>query len=61
MDSLVAYLVAAMVGWVPAHAQPQESPDEVMDRYESIARDAATGLEHFQLGAVLANPTGMKR
>ena len=42
MDSLVAYLVAAMVGWVPVHAQPQESPDEVMDRYESIARDAAT-------------------
>jgi hypothetical protein len=42
MDSLVAYLVAAMVGWVPVYAQPQESRDEVMDRYESIARDAAT-------------------
>jgi hypothetical protein len=35
-------LVAAMVGWVPLYAQPNESHDEVMDRYESIARDAAT-------------------
>jgi hypothetical protein len=43
MDSLVAYLVAAMVGWVPVYAQPDhETRDEVIDRYESIARDAAT-------------------
>jgi hypothetical protein len=41
MDSLVAYLVAAMIGWVPLHAHaPSESPDEARARYESIARDA---------------------
>jgi hypothetical protein len=43
MDSLVAYLVAAMVGWVPLHVHaPRESPDQVQARYESIARDVAT-------------------
>jgi hypothetical protein len=43
MDSLVAYLVAAMIGWVPlqAHA-PSESSDAAQARYESIARDAAS-------------------
>jgi hypothetical protein len=43
MDSLVAYLVAAMVGWVPLHSQAQwESADDAQARYESIARDAAS-------------------
>jgi hypothetical protein len=42
MNSLVAYLVAAMTAWVPikAHAW-MESPEATMARYESIARDAA--------------------
>jgi hypothetical protein len=42
MDSLVAYLVAAMIGWVPLQSHlPSESVDEAQARYESIARDAA--------------------
>jgi hypothetical protein len=41
MDSLVAYLVAAMIGWVPLHVHaPAESIDDARARYESIARDA---------------------
>jgi hypothetical protein len=43
MESLVSYLVAAMLAWVPLHAHaPIESRDHVMARYESIARDVAT-------------------
>ena len=43
MDSLVAYLVAAMIGWVPLHAHaPSESNDDARARYESIARDVAS-------------------
>jgi hypothetical protein len=43
MESLVAYLVAAMIGWVPLHVHaPTESVDEVHARYESIARDVVT-------------------
>jgi hypothetical protein len=43
MDSLVAYLVAAMVGWVPLHVHaPMESPDQAQARYESIARDVVS-------------------
>jgi len=61
MDSLVAYLVAAMVGWVPAHAQPQESPDEVMDRYESIARDAATVALDPDEAPLFGGPDGRAR
>jgi len=40
MDSLVSYLVAAMIGWVPLHAHGHaETADELRARYESIARD----------------------
>ena len=40
MESLVSYLVAAMLAWVPPHAHaPVESRDHVLERYESIARD----------------------
>jgi hypothetical protein len=43
MESLVTYLVAAMVAWVPPHAQaPIESPEQVTARYENIARDLAS-------------------
>jgi hypothetical protein len=42
MESLVSYLVTAMMAWVPPHAHaPLESHDRVLQRYESIARDAA--------------------
>jgi hypothetical protein len=43
MDSLVSYLVAAMLAWVPAYSHaPSESPQHVVERYESIVRDLAT-------------------
>jgi hypothetical protein len=42
MESLVAYLVAAMVAWVPLYAHRTESADEARARYEVIARDAVT-------------------
>jgi hypothetical protein len=43
MESLVTYLVAAMVAWVPQYAHsPSESPADVQARYESIARDLAS-------------------
>ena len=43
MDSLVAYLVAAMIGWVPLHVHaPSESADVARERYESIAHDAVS-------------------
>ncbi len=43
MESLVSYLVAAMLAWVPpqSHA-PLETSEHVRARYDSIARDAAT-------------------
>ncbi len=42
MESMVAYLMAAMVAWVPLQAHASfESPDETRARYESIARDVA--------------------
>jgi hypothetical protein len=41
MDSLVAYLVAAMVSWVPVRNQALWEPaDAAQARYESIAADA---------------------
>jgi len=43
MDSLVTYLVTAMLSWVPLHAHaPYESPADTRDRYDSIARDVAS-------------------
>ena len=43
MESLVSYLVVAMLAWVPAYAHaPFESSGQVLERYESIARDLAT-------------------
>jgi hypothetical protein len=43
MESIVSYLLAAMMAWVPlqAHA-PLESQDDARARYEAIARDAAS-------------------
>jgi hypothetical protein len=43
MESLVTYLVAAMVAWVPLYVHPQtESSADVRARYESIARDLSS-------------------
>ena len=43
MESLVSYLVAAMISWVPLYAQPSaESPAVSQLHYESIARDVAS-------------------
>jgi hypothetical protein len=43
MESLVSYLVAAMLAWVPLHAHaPLESDVKVTERYTGIARDAAS-------------------
>ncbi len=43
MDSLVTYLVSAMMAWVPLRAQaPFESLEDAQARYESIARDVAS-------------------
>jgi hypothetical protein len=43
MESLVTYLVAAMISWVPLYAQPStESPATSQQHYESIARDVAS-------------------
>lgn len=43
MESLAAYLVAAMVAWVPPHAHaPAESSADVLARYQSIASDLAS-------------------
>src|SRR5580692_7388699 len=43
MESLVTYLVAAMMAWVPLYAQPRsESPEASQAHYESIARDLAS-------------------
>jgi len=41
MDSLVTYLVAAMLSWVPLRAHTDESAADAQARYESIARDVA--------------------
>jgi hypothetical protein len=43
MESLVSYLVAAMLTWVPLHAHaPLESREHAQERYGSIARDVAS-------------------
>ncbi|HXN33946.1 MAG TPA: hypothetical protein VN894_18880 [Polyangiaceae bacterium] len=43
MESLVSYLVAAMLAWVPLHAHASfESSDHVLARYQSIARDVVS-------------------
>ena len=43
MESLVTYLVAAMVAWVPFYAHPRtESSEDVRARYESIAHDISS-------------------
>ena len=43
MESLVTYLVAAMVAWVPFYAHPHSEPSaDVQARYESIAHDLSS-------------------
>ena len=59
MDSLVAYLVAAMIGWVPLHAHtPSESIDDARDRYESIARDVVSVAFDESESPVFSGPEG---
>lgn len=42
MQSLVTYLVTAMLSWVPLYAHaPRESASDARERYQSIARDVA--------------------
>src|SRR5579864_9391680 len=42
MESLVSYLLVAMLAWVPWHQHaPFESHGQVVERYQSIARDVA--------------------
>jgi hypothetical protein len=43
MESLVSYLVVAMISWVPLYAQPSSESAAVSQlHYESIARDVAS-------------------
>jgi hypothetical protein len=59
MDSLVGYLVAAMIGWVPLHAHtPSESVDDVQARYESIARDVVSVAFDEAESPVFSGPEG---
>ncbi len=59
MHSLVTYLVAAMLAWVPmrAHA-PLESAEDGLARYESIATDAATVAMDENEEALFGGPAG---
>jgi hypothetical protein len=59
MNSLVAYLVAAMVGWVPlrVHA-PIESVDEASSRYDSIAEDVAAVAMDEEEAPLFGGPDG---
>ena len=59
MDSIVAYLVAAMIGWVPLHAHlPSESVDDARARYESIARDVVSVAFDESESPVFSGPEG---
>jgi hypothetical protein len=59
MDSLVAYLVAAMIGWVPLHAHlPSESVNDARDRYESIARDVVSVAFDESESPIFSGPEG---
>ena len=59
MDSIVAYLVAAMIGWVPLHAHaPSESIDDARDRYESIARDVVSVAFDESESPLFSGPEG---
>ena len=59
MDSLVAYLVAAMIGWVPLHVHaPAESIEEARMRYESIARDAVAVAFDDSEAPLFSGPEG---
>ena len=43
MESIVSYLLAAMIAWVPLQVHtPVESVDDARARYESIARDVVS-------------------
>ena len=59
MESLVTYLVAAMIAWVPPVAQaPSESAADVQARYERIARDLASIVTDEGETALFAGPDG---
>jgi hypothetical protein len=57
MESLVSYLVAAMLAWVPPNAHAVlESRDQVLARYDSIARDAVSVALDESEAPVLGGP-----
>jgi hypothetical protein len=59
MESLVSYLVGAMVSWVPLHAHaPLESREHAVERYEGIARDAASVALDDSEASLFDGPTG---
>ncbi|MDP9036473.1 MAG: hypothetical protein M3O50_16855 [Myxococcota bacterium] len=59
MHSLVKYLVAAMLAWVPARVHaPREPIDEVLTRYESIAADVASVALDEKEAPLFAGPAG---
>ena len=59
MESLVSYLVAAMLAWVPLHAHaPLESSEQVAQRYAVIARDAATVALDDHEASLFDGPVG---
>jgi len=59
MESLVTYLVAAMMSWVPLYAHKAfEAPDETKARYASIARDAASVALDEDETPVFGGPQG---
>src|SRR5579884_644196 len=62
MESLVTYLVAAMMAWVPLRAQsPFESQEAARARYESIARDAVSVALDEQETPLFDGPDGRTR
>jgi hypothetical protein len=64
MNSLVAYLVAAMNAWVPVQTHAAlfgERPEDVAARYESIARDAAEVAFDEAEAPIYEGPEGRAR
>ena len=62
MESLVAYLLAAMLAWVPAGVQKaHEAPEEAQTRYEAIARDVAAVALDPDETSIFAGPGGRAR
>jgi hypothetical protein len=65
MDVLITYLVTAMIAWVPPRMNElpdaSESHADVLARYESIARDAATVARDESESPVFDGPDARTR